>query len=158
MTSPNPALDDVVDLGNERAKAALRQVIRYRGLNNSTLADIVGMSRQTVQTYTTGGSRPTAGILEAFGQALNVPGWVLAMEPDEALKWTLEHAPNPADSVAHLKDRRRYRKTVHEQVFSRKACIGDDVPHMGESGGASVVHLHQFKQHERAIAGLALAG
>jgi len=148
----NVDFDTATAVGNERAKVTLRQIKSYRQISNAALARALGMSTSTVQDYVGGNAKLTAGHLEAFGQVLNVPASVLAMEPAEALGWTVENRPNGGDSIARMNERRRYRKTAHKQVFSRKGCIGDDFPHMGDIGGARVVQLHQVRRGERAIA------
>lgn len=78
----------------ERSAAVLRALKSYRGVTDSEIAVGIGASRAKVQTYTSGISQLTIGLMYDFARYLDVDPSVFLMEADEALKWTIDNRPN----------------------------------------------------------------
>lgn len=68
--------------------------MRYRDLSVAGLAGHLGMTRATVNNYTSGKSRLNVEMIEGLAEALQVEPAVLLMEPDDAIRWVLDNSPN----------------------------------------------------------------
>ncbi len=74
-----------------RVKQKLRDVRTERGISQEALAELLGVSRQTVSKWETGAARPSAGNLAALSEIFGLP--VDAFVKDD---WT---APEEAEPI-----------------------------------------------------------
>lgn len=95
MTATLVALQDRLPRAGERTRATVKALKGYRGITDQDIAKLLGWTRQKVQSYVAGPTRFTDEALVAFGYALEVPGYVLMLEKDDALRWVLDHPHGP---------------------------------------------------------------
>jgi transcriptional regulator with XRE-family HTH domain len=105
----------VAESARDRSAHVLRTLKGYRGLTDGALAVRINASRSKVQGYVAGTSQLTIGLMYDFAQVLDVDPAVFLMEPDEALRWTIDNRPNSASSAA----------AVSEQPRRRSGCLVD---------------------------------
>lgn len=91
-----------------RVKQRLRDVRTEQGISQETLAELLGVSRQTVSKWETGAARPSAGNLAALSELFGLP--VDAFVKDD---WTAPEAAEPVVQVVEAPapppaPRRRY--------------------------------------------------
>lgn len=77
-----------------QAAAVLRALKAYRGLSDPKIASAVGMSPASIQAYMTNKQQLTVSLMAAFAAVLHVDPRVFFLTPDEALRWTIDNAPN----------------------------------------------------------------
>lgn len=94
MTATIYSLEQRAAVAERRTRQTIKKVMGYRGLNDTSLAELVRMSRSTVQSYTGGPTQITAKVLAKFAEVLDVDDYVLMMQPDDAMRWVLDHSPN----------------------------------------------------------------
>lgn len=99
----------VIDLGQRRGDVVTRtrktiDLIRaYRGLDtDAAFAEATGIPRSKIQRVTAGPTRLTIDVLAVFAAALDVDDYVLSMQPDDAMRWVIDHAPNGPDQGPDL--------------------------------------------------------
>ncbi len=91
-----------------RVKQKLRDVRTERGISQEALAELLGVSRQTVSKWETGAARPSAGNLAALSEIFGLPvdafvknDWTAPEEAEPIVQVVEVPAPPPAP-------RRRY--------------------------------------------------
>lgn len=77
-----------------RVKQRLRDVRTEQGISQEALAELLGVSRQTVSKWETGAARPSAGNLAALSEIFGLP--VDAFVKDD---WTAPEAAEPIVQV-----------------------------------------------------------
>lgn len=95
MTATLTVLADRLPRAGERTRSTIKALKGYRGLTDQDIADRIGWGRSRVQSYVAGPTKLTDEALTAFGFALEVPGYVLMLEKDDALRWVLDHPDGP---------------------------------------------------------------
>jgi DNA-binding XRE family transcriptional regulator len=74
-----------------RRNKTVRLLMRNLDLSQSKVAEVLGVSRQAVHQKVVGTSRFEPWELDGVAAAMGVPREVVDMEPDEALRWALDH-------------------------------------------------------------------
>lgn len=106
------------DTGKDRAVAALQAIKAYRRLSDGEIAAAVGLGRSSVQAYMSGQRHLTIGLLYEFADVLDVDPQVFLMEPDEAIRWVLEHTPNGTHRSRRNRAKGRNRSTCFSQAVA----------------------------------------
>lgn len=94
MTATVIDLTERVQTVGQRTRATVQALKGYRNLRDADIAETLDWTRQKVQSYVNGPTKFTAEALSAFAFALRVPDHLLLLEPDSALRWVLDNAPN----------------------------------------------------------------
>lgn len=92
-----------------RAASVLRALKGYRSVSDGDLATAVNVSRSKVQGYMANKSQMTVGLMVDFARALHVDPVVFLMTADEALRWTIDNAPNGTNTTDGYAPRWAYR-------------------------------------------------
>lgn len=77
-----------------QAAATLRALKAYRGTSSNDLAVGLDVSRPTVQGYLAGRQQLTVTLMVNLARLLHVDPRVFFLPPDDALRWTIDNAPN----------------------------------------------------------------
>lgn len=77
----------------ERARLVLRKLMGFREMRAAVLARRAGYTAQTMSDKLNGISRIGFSDARRFSDALGVEPMVFFMEPDDAVRWALDHAP-----------------------------------------------------------------
>lgn len=80
-----------------RVPAALTTLKQYHQLSNRAIGDSMGEPMHFVQERMSGHTKCSAAELRMFAVFFQVPMDVLYLEPDDALRWVLEHGPARGD-------------------------------------------------------------
>lgn len=83
----------LLSVEEDQARLVLDALRRIRSLSGVRLARSAGMSRQSVSDKLMGARRITLADVGRFAKALEVEPAVFFMTPDDAIRWTLDHAP-----------------------------------------------------------------
>jgi hypothetical protein len=75
----------------ERYRETIVKLTKFLDISTTDLADEMGMTRPTMTGRLKGYSRIEPWELPGFALALGVPVEVLDLEPDEAVRWILDH-------------------------------------------------------------------
>lgn len=112
MTATVTVLADRVQTVGQRTRGTVQALKGYRTMKDQDIAEVVGWTRQKVQSYVSGPTKFTAEALAAFAVALQVPDHVLLMQKDDALRWVLDHSPNGTTDGERVSPTRWYGATV----------------------------------------------
>jgi DNA-binding XRE family transcriptional regulator len=94
MTTNEGAVADVIAEARQHWSArrlTVRQLTRLIGVRQTEIADALGMSRQTFNGRMTGATNLEPWELAGIAAMLGVPVHVLEMEPNDAIRWILDH-------------------------------------------------------------------
>jgi transcriptional regulator with XRE-family HTH domain len=75
----------------ENCRETILAVMRHHAINQTQLAEAMGMSRQVVSDRLTGKAEISVWELDGIAAILGVPAEVLKTSPDEARQWILDH-------------------------------------------------------------------
>lgn len=113
-----PGLEARMDEMSKRIPATLVMLKKYRQLTDRAIGQMAGVSGQKIGSHCRGRGHVTERDLAMFAQIFDVPEYVLLLEPDEALRWVLDHSPNqPAPALRVVAD------TGPAQVITRSQWI-----------------------------------
>lgn len=121
MTASVTVLADRVQTVGQRTRATVQALKGYRTMKDQDIGEIVGWTRQKVQSYVSGPTKFTAEALAAFAVALRVPDHVLLMEKDDALRWVLDHSPNGTTDGERMRSTKWYGAPVIDLRARRMA-------------------------------------
>lgn len=70
--------------------------MKLEGFNQVSLGSAMGLSKQRVNQFITGGHSPRLSTIEAVAKAFNLPIFYLFMTEDERSTWDSKKAPEPS--------------------------------------------------------------
>lgn len=88
------AIDERVLLAftrGDHVPAVLRRFRNYMGTNDAELARLTGIKRTTLANKMKGNGSFSPGEMHALAEVFGVPVDVLYLEPDNAVRWLLDH-------------------------------------------------------------------
>lgn len=74
-----------------RRRETVKLVCRYLGISQSELAQLTGLSRQTLHGRLAGTTKLEPWEVDGIAVALGIPEWILWSEPADAVKWIIEN-------------------------------------------------------------------
>lgn len=80
-----------------RLRRTLHLIKSYREMSDDSISQLLGMTRSKVNSYISGPTKLTAEMMAAFAWVFRVPEQILWLDPDDALRWVLDNAPNGTD-------------------------------------------------------------
>lgn len=89
-----PDVSEMVEEARRRydnTRRAVSGLIAYLGMPQAALARAMGMSRQTLSSRLSGTSEIKGWERDGLAALLGVPVEVLGLDPDDALRWVLDH-------------------------------------------------------------------
>lgn len=89
-------IQPIYDAMLEHVPSVLRALKRYHGAKDDQLAEALGgkASRSYVQERLSGRTKMSIGDLGAFAAVFGIPPELLLGDADDAVRWTLDHAPD----------------------------------------------------------------